>query len=79
MNPSIPDRSEKKENVQLEMRNYQYKLFQKSKADNSIVVLETGTGKTMIAIYLIYYNLSAHNLQKKVVFSWNSLIILLIQ
>ena len=65
---TISDKSKEKKETQIEMRNYQYKLFQKSKEENSIVVLETGTGKTMIAIYLIYHHLSHYNLEKKVLF-----------
>ena len=47
-------------------RKYQLELFEKAKNQNSIVVLETGTGKTMIAIYLIYYHLAYYDLKKKV-------------
>ncbi|KAI8994875.1 P-loop containing nucleoside triphosphate hydrolase protein [Pilobolus umbonatus] len=34
-------------------REYQFELFEKAKTDNIIVVLETGSGKTLISVLLI--------------------------
>lgn len=54
------------ENSEFKIRDYQYDLYEKAKSQNSIIVLETGTGKTLIAILLIHYHLNKYKLEKKV-------------
>lgn len=57
-----------------EIREYQREIFQNCKDKNSIIFLETGTGKSLISILLIDYYLKKHRKQKKVLFSSNFLI-----
>ena len=49
----------------IEKRLYQIKIYEEVKDKNSIVVLPTGLGKTIIAILVLAYKLS---LGKKVLF-----------
>ena len=45
----------------IEMRDYQNKMFDKTKDKNSIILLETGTGKTLIAFKHILHILDKYN------------------
>lgn len=49
-----------------EIREYQREIFENCKDKNSIIFLETGTGKSLISILLIDYYLKKHNKTKKV-------------
>lgn len=49
-----------------EIREYQREIFENCKDKNSIIFLETGTGKSLISILLIDYYLKKHNKQLKV-------------
>ncbi|KAI9494240.1 hypothetical protein BDB00DRAFT_928356 [Zychaea mexicana] len=44
-----------KETKMLAPRDYQYEIFQKAVEDNVLAVLDTGSGKTLIAVMLIKY------------------------
>lgn len=50
------------------IRKYQNQIYHLAKNRNGIAVLETGTGKTVIAISLIAYHLNKFLLEKKIVF-----------
>ncbi|EDK31487.2 dicer-related RNase III protein Dcr2p, putative (macronuclear) [Tetrahymena thermophila SB210] len=50
-----PKINEQGKNTIYEIRNYQKELFKNSYSKNSIIYLETGAGKTMIATMLINY------------------------
>lgn len=52
----------------IEFRKYQHQIYHLAKNRNGIAVLETGTGKTVIAISLIAYHLNKFRLEKKIVF-----------
>lgn len=54
-----------KETIQ-EIREYQKEIFENCKEKNSIIFLETGTGKTLISIMLIDYYLTKFRSEKKV-------------
>ena len=49
-----------------EIREYQKEIFENCKDRNSIIFLETGTGKSLISILLIDYYLKKHQKLKKV-------------
>ena len=49
-----------------EIREYQKEIFENCKDKNSIIFLETGTGKSLISILLIDYYLKKHKKEKKV-------------
>lgn len=51
-----------KDETEIKLRNYQAELFQKIKNQNAILFLPTGSGKTLIAVWLIKY--LAKELQK---------------
>lgn len=55
-----------KEKIIYEIREYQKEIFENCKDKNSIIFLETGTGKTLISIMLIDYYLKKHSFLKKV-------------
>ena len=57
-----------KEKIIYEIREYQKEIFENCKDKNSIIFLETGTGKTLISIMLIDYYLKRHSFSKKVFF-----------
>lgn len=42
----------------LEPREYQYEIFKKAVSENTIAVLDTGAGKTLIAVMLIKHMLA---------------------
>ena len=48
-----------------EIREYQKEIFENCKDKNSIIFLETGTGKSLISILLIDYYLKKHKKEKK--------------
>lgn len=50
----------------LEIREYQKEIFENCKEKNSIIFLETGTGKTLISILLINHYLLKYKDTKKV-------------
>jgi endoribonuclease Dicer len=47
--------------MNFEIREYQLELYKKGRGKNSIIYLETGTGKTLILIMLMWHQL---NIQK---------------
>jgi superfamily II DNA or RNA helicase len=49
-----------------EIREYQREIFENCKDKNSIIFLETGTGKTLISILLIDYYFKKFQKTKKV-------------
>lgn len=57
-----------------EIREYQKEIFENCKDKNSIIFLETGTGKSLISILLIDYYLKKHKKEKKVLLFINSII-----
>jgi len=63
---------EKTKLTEYEERDYQYQLFEKSKDKNSILVLETGSGKTVISIFHILHCLKKYKMQKKVIITSQS-------
>lgn len=66
-NTTYLEEEKENEKTNFEIRNYQIQIYEKVENEkNSIIVLETGTGKTMIAILLIYFHLEKYKLQKKV-------------
>ena len=56
------------DNIHQKPRNYQIDLFEKAKHENIAIVLDTGTGKTMIAVMLIYYMMQSLPNLKHIVF-----------
>jgi len=42
-------------------REYQYEIFKKAVSENTIAVLDTGAGKTLIAVILIKHMLAVEN------------------
>ena len=50
------------------LRAYQLEIFKNAKDRNSIIYLETGTGKTVISIMLMNYYLKKFEFKKKVPF-----------
>ncbi|CAD8179435.1 unnamed protein product [Paramecium pentaurelia] len=57
-----------------ELRDYQIDLFQRSKEKNSIIFLETGRGKTHIALMHIYHYIKKNGFQNtKLVFLANTI------
>ncbi|CAK88583.1 unnamed protein product (macronuclear) [Paramecium tetraurelia] len=70
---NIPQ-DEQYQNTDFEIRDYQIDLFQKSKEKNSIIFLETGRGKTHIALMHIYYYIKKNGFQNtKLVFLANTI------
>ncbi|KAI8637061.1 putative dicer-like protein [Parasitella parasitica] len=51
--------------VVLSPREYQYEIFKKAAYGNTIAVLDTGAGKTLIAVMLIKYMLAIENEKSK--------------
>lgn len=56
----------------LEIRNYQQQLYEDATKENSIIYLETGTGKTLITVMLVWHYLCKEP-NKKVVFLANNI------
>ena len=54
-------------------REYQKEIFLNSQEKNSIICLETGTGKTLISGMLIYYYLKKTEFNKKIAFLANTI------
>lgn len=48
----------------LDPREYQIQLFEKAKSQNTIAVLDTGSGKTLVAVLLLKYILGNELLQR---------------
>lgn len=49
-----------------EIRSYQLQIYEKCIDNNSVVVLDTGTGKTIVALCLICHHIKKYSLKKKV-------------
>jgi len=69
-----PDISE--EDQKFTFREHQIYFYEKSKDQNSIVFLETGTGKTIIAIMLIWHHLTKYPGKKVKIKFWLLILIL---
>nr|CAG4716333.1 unnamed protein product [Naegleria fowleri] len=60
--PLLPHQNSNHENNGMpKPRGYQLELFEQAKKENVAVVLDTGTGKTMIALLLTHYMLFSEN------------------
>jgi endoribonuclease Dicer len=47
--------------ITLSPREYQYEIFKKAISENIVAVLDTGAGKTLIAVMLIKHTLAVEN------------------
>lgn len=47
--------------ITLSPREYQYEIFKKAISENTLAVLDTGAGKTLIAVMLIKHMLAIEN------------------
>ena len=60
-----PEQQAKKENnITLSPRDYQNEIYKKALEENTIAVLETGAGKTLVSVLLIKHMLSIEQERK---------------